>query len=271
MHTTTTPATSSAVVTPAIDELEQASFYSSAGVGIAGVGVQAQQQQQFVPTLESIIDAILPSFYSTQGYGIGQHNHAALQSIASLASAAAVAADISARRTAGGFNALPQEQRQLTADQCARTAGGSNAAVPQEFSAQRQQHQLAAQLLYLGNDHREPDVMEAAEILCRFKSNCGADARRMGILDLAVDMLSSSSSNRDRRRGDEKKEMMSMQREYDGDEEESIDEEDDDDDASEEENGSIVNDSLVHPDRLATDDDGDEVNKVRKTMLLHLN
>ena len=36
MHTTTaaTPAASSAVVTPTIDELEQASFYSSAGVGI---------------------------------------------------------------------------------------------------------------------------------------------------------------------------------------------------------------------------------------------
>jgi hypothetical protein len=224
----TLAATASTIVTPTIDEFEQASFYAACGGGGDDDGVfwqpqvssfhqdkfrdAEQQQWRCLSGLESMIDAALPcpSFYSPavdenlkmcvdQDQGRGHH-------VSSLASSALFAAARPPTEVSD-----PQELDRV------------------EFT------------------HNARDVMQAAGILCHFKNDGIIDCSAQGaadVVEIAAKMLAYENQ------------------------EEAINDAIVDDRLS----GNLaVPDSLVHPDRLAIDDDADEVNKlhqyVRKELL----
>lgn len=194
-----------AVVTPTIDELEQASFYASGGGGGSGSDDDRRRvllhhhQDQFgektgpsIPTLDEVVDAALPGTFflspskavdGTLEGGIGKDQDT-FESIASLASVAAAASFDSAET--------------------------------------------------------DGDVMDAAGILCHIKRATPAAEDAADILELAVDMLSDETTHQD----DAKENFWEPPLEL--------------------ENDSSVAESIVHPDRLAIEDDAEEVNKLHQ-------
>ena len=216
--------TASTIVTPTIDEFEQASFYAAGGGGGGDDGVFFRQPQvssfhqdkfrdadqqhwQCLSGLESMIDTALPcsSFYSPavgdQDQGRGHH----VSSVASLAlfAAAQPPAEVS------DYDPQGVDRGEFT--------------------------------------HNASDVMQAAGILCHFKNDGIIDCSAQGaadIVEMAAKMLADENQG------------------------EAIDDAIMEDRLS----GNLaVLDSLVHPDRLAIDDDAEEVNKlhqyVRKELL----
>ncbi len=223
--------TASTIVTPTIDEFEQASFYAACGGGGGDnclfqlPQVSSFHQDRFrdvdeqhwrcVSGLESMIDAALPcsSFYSPaveenlKIYDVdqdpGRGHHVSSVASSALSTAAQPTAEVS------GYDPQELDRGKFT--------------------------------------HNASDVMQAAGILCHFKNDGIIDCSAQGaadIVEMAAKMLA------------------------DKNQEEAINEAIIEDQLS----GSLaVLDSLVHPDRLAIDDDAEEVNKlhqyVRKELL----
>jgi hypothetical protein len=227
-----------AIVTPIIDEFEQAPFYASCDGGGGGgdyVFRQPQvssfhtntchdaerQQRRCVSSLESMIDIALPcsSFYSPAAdenfntYVDQGHGHVVSESVASSAlfAAAPPPAEVS--------DHYPQElDRQVSTDNTG-------------------------------------DVMRAAGILCHFKNDCSAQGAA-DIVEIAAKMLTDENQQdsindsimEDQLFRNLPLKLSTAAVSFDTD-----------------------IDSLVHPDRLATDDDAEEVNKlhqyVRKELL----
>ena len=224
--------TASAIVTPTIDEFEQASFYAACGGGGGGGNdgvfrqpqVSSFHQDRFrdadqqhwrcVSGLESMIDAALPcsSFYSPAvdenlkiyvDQDQGRGHHVSSVALSTLFAAAHPPAEVS------DYDPQDLDRGEFT--------------------------------------HDASDVIQAAGILCHFKNDGIIDCSAQGaadIVEMAAKMLA------------------------DENQEEAIN------DAIMEDRPSgnlAVLDSLVHPDRLAIDDDAEEVNKlhqyVRKELL----
>lgn len=228
-----------AVVTPTIDESEQAAFYAAEAAD--DVLVQQQQQvslqQEFLrdgdaqhpglPALASMIDATLPSssFYSPA---------AADETLESY-----IGRDADAFESIASLASLAV----VASSESPATPEASISDVPQGPFQEEEEG-------ITGND----DVMEAAGILCHFKNDvvdCSPqDASE--IVDMAV-------------------EMLVEEKEEDEDEEFVVEDEQHFGVLPQEKNDAFafmaanhVVDSLVHPDRLAYEDDAEEVNKLHQ-------
>ena len=210
-----------AVVTPVLDELEQESYNKNGDIFLCQQSATTEQQPlqcyEIVSTqnqpsmlgLEGIIDATLPSassFYTPSAPPITYENECRANNKCNdvFTSFASLAASRTPSPTIPTYQSIIEQ---------------TIASTP-------------------------PEVMDAAGILCEFKSNAHVSST---IVDMAVDMLTDDKHCRDAEGGDD----ASMGEEV---------EEDD-----------VASDSLVHPDRLALDEDSEEVNKlhqyVRKDLL----
>lgn len=205
-------ASTSALITPTIDEVEQKYFYSSGELHHQEHCCDAVQQQQTFSRLESIIDESLPyfSFYSpdtadTLNYCIESHGNNTSVRVESLASSATAS-----------VSPLFVEPNDGKGPPCTTNAN---------------------------------DVMHAAGILCQFKNDAIMECYSLDaaeLVDMAVDMLADDDST-------------------------VIDEEHKNCWDSARQSNERVSDSLDHPNRLAIDEDAEEVNKlhqyVRKELL----
>ena len=220
-------ASAAALITPTIDEFEQAHFYASASgqhypydVAYDAHCRDATQTQHTLSGLESIIDASLPhfSFYSPAIEKSLEHyvdcdNDTGRDCFMRIDSSSAALA--SAAISPVLANAVCDDMK----------AGH----LPYEINAN--------------------DVMQAAGILCQFKNDAAAvcsTEETDELVDMAVEILADDDLNAVI--DDEQYCCSDIQQ-----------------------NDSVVDESLIHPNRLAIDDDAEEVNKlhqyVRKELL----
>ncbi len=208
-----------AVVTPVLDEYEQQSFYNNNGRDIfcqqitneqhplQCYEIASTQKQPSMPELEGIIDATLPSassFYTPSAPPIANET------------------DTTTHHTHNSCNDVFTSFASLAASRTPSPTIPTYQSIIEQTIAST-----------------PPEVMDAAGILCEFKSNAHVFDTST-IVDMAVDMLTDDKLDGD----DEGEDDASM--------DEEIVEFDD------------APDSLFHPDRLALDEDSEEVNKLHQ-------
>ncbi len=213
LSTRSIAATAAALITPTIDEFEQANFYSSGQQlhqeKCRDATQQQQQQQHTLSGLESIIDASLPSFsfYSPENdVPLTDYDDCFLRTAAIIS------------------------PRVLVDEACDVVTEGQSPCA-----------------------NNVTDVMQAADILCQFKNDdtleCSTEETAQ-LVGMAVEILAEDDDDAAALIDiDDAESFCCHDNQYD----------------------AVVAESLVHPNRLAIDEDAEEVNKlhqyVRKELL----
>ncbi|KAL7546960.1 hypothetical protein ACHAWF_010278 [Thalassiosira exigua] len=244
------------VVTPVIDEFEQESFLASASTFIAISASADRGPGPILPSFEGVVEAAaaLPrqkfsrEYASPDGRILPSDSLDGLESLDSLAS--------------------------LTVDAAVQAAAGDHTS-DEEFpegspGASRHVRPQFVQVLL----EEEPDVAEAADLLLRFKDDAaraakyGAPEEEADVIDLACEMMAEESPRDDDADGGG--EIQIRPHCWEAMEAEDVEAVEDDFSAATANDASRPGESLLHPDRLAHEDDKEEVNQLHRYVRSHL-